>query len=323
MNRFFTLLFAASCLTAVGQVPDYVPTEGLVAWYPLDDNGEDQWGEHNANYFSATPTTNRFGMPNRALNFEAGEEQFIRGDAQGLPIADRTISFWMKTTFEYEQTWPFGYGGGPLCVGRSSVLYFNSGDCNATGNVAHTAHCCTSVLNVSLDSSFDWTFWCYVNDDNGLRIYQNGVLIGGTGRAEDVQTSSSNFYIGSAVSFDGTSRYAEFTGALDDLGLWDRALSEDEITELYSATESVTGCVDEMACNYNGASGVISSPESCDYSCCPGPGCCHEGTVWDSNLQQCIVAHPADINLDGCVQLNDLLDLLSAYGDCDRRTWSS
>ena len=29
-----------------------------------------------------------------------------------------------------------------------------------------------------------------------------------------------------------------------------------------------------------------------------------------------VVANPADINLDGCVQLNDLLDLLSAYGDC-------
>ena len=32
MNRFFTLLLAASCLTAVGQVPDYVPTNGLEAW---------------------------------------------------------------------------------------------------------------------------------------------------------------------------------------------------------------------------------------------------------------------------------------------------
>ena len=43
---------------------------------------------------------------------------------------------------------------------------------------------------------------------------------------------------------------------------------------------------------------------------------CLEGTVWDDELQGCVVANPADINLDGCVQLNDLLDLLSAYGDC-------
>ena len=40
------------------------------------------------------------------------------------------------------------------------------------------------------------------------------------------------------------------------------------------------------------------------------------GTVWDDELQGCIVANPADINLDGRVQLNDLLDLLVVFGDC-------
>ena len=30
MKPFFTLVLAASSLTAVGQVPDYVPAEGLV-----------------------------------------------------------------------------------------------------------------------------------------------------------------------------------------------------------------------------------------------------------------------------------------------------
>ena len=33
-------------------------------------------------------------------------------------------------------------------------------------------------------------------------------------------------------------------------------------------------------------------------------------------MGQCYPTNPADINLDGCVQLNDLLDLLSAYGNC-------
>ena len=74
------------------------------------------------------------------------------------------------------------------------------------------------------------------------------------------------------------------------------------------------GCTDPAACNYSMY--FIESSDDCDYSCCPGPGCCHEGTVWDLDLQQCIVANPADINLDGCVRLGDLLDFLAAYGDC-------
>ena len=47
-----------------------------------------------------------------------------------------------------------------------------------------------------------------------------------------------------------------------------------------------------------------------------GDPLCGIGTVWDDISQTCIVANPSDSNFDGCVQLNDLLDLLSAYGDC-------
>ena len=43
---------------------------------------------------------------------------------------------------------------------------------------------------------------------------------------------------------------------------------------------------------------------------------CGEGTVWDADAQECIVAIPTDTNFDGCTDLNDLLDILSAYGDC-------
>ena len=76
-----------------------------------------------------------------------------------------------------------------------------------------------------------------------------------------------------------------------------------------------SGCMDVEACNYSFTASLDDG--SCDYSCCPGPGCCHAGTIWDSELQQCVVANPSDSNFDGCVQLNDLLDLLTAYGDCD------
>ena len=51
-------------------------------------------------------------------------------------------------------------------------------------------------------------------------------------------------------------------------------------------------------------------------SCDIAASFCGVGTVWDAESQSCIGDQSGDINLDGCVQLNDLLDLLSAYGDC-------
>ena len=61
-------------------------------------------------------------------------------------------------------------------------------------------------------------------------------------------------------------------------------------------------------------SGAYLSDLNAGLNC--GEGICLSGTIWDEDAEGCIVANPADTNLDGCVQLNDLLDVLSAYGDC-------
>jgi len=51
-------------------------------------------------------------------------------------------------------------------------------------------------------------------------------------------------------------------------------------------------------------------------TCCPGPGCCLDGQTWDWDQMGCVITNPTDTNLDGCTNLTDLMDILSAYGDC-------
>ena len=84
---------------------------------------------------------------------------------------------------------------------------------------------------------------------------------------------------------------------------------------------SEQGCTDTSACNFEPT--AVCEDGSCDYSCCPGPGCCDVGMHWDWELGMCQITNVADTNLDGCVALNDLLDLLSAYGNCaaDESMW--
>ena len=53
--------------------------------------------------------------------------------------------------------------------------------------------------------------------------------------------------------------------------------------------------MEEDACNYNAAAQCAG--EACDYSCCPGPGCCDDPSQWDAALQQCITAAPDTIVL--------------------------
>lgn len=138
--------------------------------------------------------------------------------------------------------------------------------------------------------------------DNSYRLFISGALASTTEVGVDEKPSGAYPFFLWLNAWDGNNR-----------SLWL------DFVALYVAAEASiqvggSGCLEPSACNYNPA--ACTSDESCDYTCCPGPGCCHDGTAWDMELQKCIVANPADTNFDGCVQLNDLLDVLSAYGDC-------
>ncbi|MDA8695811.1 hypothetical protein N9L83_02560, partial [Flavobacteriales bacterium] len=110
------------------------------------------------------------------------------------------------------------------------------------------------------------------------------------------------------------------------------------VSATYDFTMTFEGCTDDYACNYSSEATINDG--SCDYSCCPGPGCCGAGTLWDSTLghcvtvsalcaascgegtvwdpisEECIIAIPADLNFDGCVTVNDLLLLLAVHSTC-------
>ena len=100
MNRFLTLLFAASCLTAFGQVPDYVPTDGLVAWYPLDGNAVDLSGSNADGILNGPEAAlDRFNVESSALAFDGLDDWVGLGDLN--PISEGTsghasFSFWIN-----------------------------------------------------------------------------------------------------------------------------------------------------------------------------------------------------------------------------------
>ena len=69
-----------------------------------------------------------------------------------------------------------------------------------------------------------------------------------------------------------------------------------------------SGCTYPLACNY-----LDSAQEdngTCDFSCA-----CGEGTVWDSNVSQCIASCTADQNGDGEIGTGDLILFLTFFGN--------
>ena len=317
MKRFFTLLFAASCLIAVGQVPDYVPADGLVAWYPLDGNGLDAGPSGlNGTEYGSVPTDSRNGEANAAILLD-GESYINLGDSPSLNPEDAlTFSAWFRLDVPNAQN------------GLSTILGRNKNEsgnryCYSFGveqaeegfelrfgleNDANGA----PVLDFNAPAAINLGQWhhyvaTYASTSGLMKVYLDGMFVNewnvGPIAVNQILTPT-------LIGFYRPNGDHSFTGAIDDLGVWNRALVDDEILTLFAEGPAVFGCTDSSACNFNAEANLDDG--SCHFLC----QYCKVGTVWDEAIQGCVVANPADINLDGCVQLNDLLDLLSAYGLC-------
>ena len=114
-----------------------------------------------------------------------------------------------------------------------------------------------------------------------------------------------------AASDDGSCEYAENGYDCDGVCLNDA--DGDGVCDEFE----IVGCQDPLACDYIADA---TDEGDCDYTCCPGPGCCDTGTAWDYEIEKCVPINscPEDLNYDGIIGVEDLLTLLSSFGTpCD------
>jgi uncharacterized protein (TIGR02145 family) len=348
MRILITIVIAALSLNAFGQVPDYVPSDGLVAWYPLNGDGED-FGTHELDGTVLGPqeTTDRFGNLSGALSFDGIDDYLLVSFNDVLALqGEISIAVWVYMDGGTGASTPprileirGAYGGG----GNAGYVMLTHGNSNLerTLEIRHYSDFGNSNLAISPTSSvsaLDWHHLVFTasQGEGVVRFYVDGQLMDEDTSSDElspVDYNGNDLFIGAEPNLAG-----KWGGHLDELGIWSRALSASEVTSLFNTPSPIQGCTDDAACNFDQdatvddgsctPSGCMDTDacnfnseaecegEACDYSCCPGPGCCNEGTYWDEVTQTCIITNPTDTNLDGCTDLNDLMDILSAYGDC-------
>ena len=329
MNRLFLLLFGMVTFVAHAQVPDYVPTEGLVAWYPINGNANDESGNGNDGIAVSVETTHdRFGNENAAYYFSgSGCTPRIDIDMNTSEITDEiTISIWFNRQGNgcigprlFEAKPPSGDQGlGHMIIawdnGWSHPQQWNH-NLNASSGTAYDVFLSAdSVNDVPNDS---WGMLLYRNDGTSASYFQDGVLI-----AEMQNPENSTIHLPGDIAIGRMNHpsYDAFNGFIDDVGFWSRALTNEEIIALYNAELSVPGCTESTACNYNEHAneddGTCTYPPFGLTDCESGGALCGEGTIWDASLQACVGFNdcPSDLDGDGIVGVNDLLSLLSDFG---------
>ncbi len=235
-----TLLFATA---AQAQVPSYVPTNGLVGWWPFNGNANDESGNGNNGTVvgGVTNTTDRFGESNAAYLFNGIDGYVDVPSLNSLAYTPITYSAWVIINSYFPSS--FGHKFRSI-IGRNTTFIAENGVIGfyADNNVAGGAYDNSFLMwrgggnsgqpaySASIPPLNTWLHVAYTQNSNGdWKWYQNGILAN-SNNFNDVQNDFNFFRIGGCNNGGG---YL-WNDKLDDIGIWNRELNADEILALYN-----------------------------------------------------------------------------------------
>ena len=241
------LSFVFHSLSSIAQVPSYVPTSGLVGWWPFNGNANDESDNgNNGTVNGATLTSDRFGVANKAYSFDGSSSyiEVLHNSSQNLSNAV-SFSLWINppdyTTNINQTRVPLGkrrtintsglgfetVDGVGSCCGPQFFVNNNTG----SGGLDYEDAIPLSTLS--------WTHLVGTYDGSTLILYKNSVLLGSFSNVLSLSSTIQNLCFGREGS-NAPSNY--FKGLIDDIGFWNRALTQQEISNLYtnSAPPSIT-----------------------------------------------------------------------------------
>jgi gliding motility-associated-like protein len=236
-------------------VPAYVPSNGLVGWWPFTGNAIDSSGNgNNGTVNGATLTTDRFGNANRAYQFNANSNNITGSSLYQTGINQYSISGWFNKNVNTNSQ-PGSIVSGSSCastpnrtglrtyVGNNNTFHLTveSQNClNGVGSGTNSFnvsdgqwHHFVAILNTSSTS--------LTVSPSSVSVFIDGVLVPQTQYAQQssnlpllpLNNQNLPIIIGNSIC-----ACDYFPGKLDEIGIWNRALTPCEIQALYTGLPS-------------------------------------------------------------------------------------
>jgi hypothetical protein len=196
---------------------------GLVAWWPGESNADDVVGGNNGtmqNGASYAP-----GFVGTAFSFTGTDEAVLIPYAPSFNLSAMsgwTIEAWVNPASFNNSSWPTIYAEGYW----DASLGLDSGT-GALDSYINNANRFIGSVAVPLGQ---WSHVALVYDGTNRTFYVNGVFAG-AGSAPGINPDNDTSCIGNVIPNESSS----FNGLIDEVSIYNRALSFDEIAAIYLA----------------------------------------------------------------------------------------
>ncbi|RAR74142.1 LamG-like jellyroll fold domain-containing protein [Flavobacterium aciduliphilum] len=217
------------------QVPSYVPTNGLVGYWPFSGNANDQSGNgNNGTVNGATLTIDRFGNSNNAYEFNMN---YIKVNNSSLyNLSDNlSINVWYKISDSM----------GSITLNTVFVSKHQSSSLNSSYSLYNENNCGPTVYQTDVDGNINyirnsafcdtssWHMLTLSFNKPNMIMYLDGIYYSTITANSIKQTILPLVFGGTNNSSNPDDIVGRMKGKLDDIGIWNRALTQQEITNLY------------------------------------------------------------------------------------------
>lgn len=209
---------------------------GGVASYKLDESSGDASDSIGSNTLTNVNTTSfASGKINNGADLEAGSSQGFTNSTYAQDLGQQSVSCWIKPESLPTSGNYMGlitkYQTASTTGGIDLRLYNDSGTQKIQWIVYGSGDGITSYT-VTLTTGV-WYHICGVYDGVYNRLYLNGSEVSSASYSGTVSTTARNLTVGCSDIASGNTRF--FDGMIDEVSLFNRALTANEVAELYSS----------------------------------------------------------------------------------------
>ena len=261
-------------LNSLAQAPDYVSTSSLVAWYPFNGTAMDMSGNgnHCATFNGPAPAADRFNNAAASFSFD-GVNDFINSTSNFFDSSiPHSISLWWKTS-DYTKASQTYYSINPFF--QEGVLFNHAPNGSPQkitymlGTGAGTFDINNSLNGFTVTPNFaSWHHLIIIRNNTEWKFYSDGVL-SHTFASIPTGTLLANIRFG-AENNGVVGGGKNFKGQLDDIGIWNRVLTDCEIWKLYNASAGNVSCSSSASMICTGQSVTLTASGATSYTWSPG-----------------------------------------------------
>jgi hypothetical protein len=191
-----------------------VSTTNLVSYYKFDNNGTDSHGSNDATINGATYDA---GIINNAISFDGSNDY---ADINGVTLtatSNKTFNHWIDTTDTAAYILDSNDSGDRFILGIESGVYKHYDDASwkSTG--------------ISPSAGLQMLSWVFSNSGATLDFYVNAV------HQTTITVNPQPVKINTALGSDSNGTSTFLQGDIDEMGIFNEALSQSDLTALYNS----------------------------------------------------------------------------------------